>query len=84
MIPRAVQQIFDTLESQSAEYSVKTTFLELYNEEITDLLATDVDMIKVCTTLVSTQKSRVGQAIVLQTFVLGMRLIQCTFCKSSI
>ncbi|GAQ87488.1 Kinesin-like protein [Klebsormidium nitens] len=46
VIPRAVQQIFDTLESQSAEYSVKTTFLELYNEEITDLLATDVDMIK--------------------------------------
>ncbi|RVX11854.1 Kinesin-like protein KIN-5C [Vitis vinifera] len=36
---RAVQQIFDTLESQNAEYSVKVTFLELYNEEITDLLA---------------------------------------------
>ncbi|BBN07677.1 kinesin family member 11 [Marchantia polymorpha subsp. ruderalis] len=39
VIPRAVQQIFDTLESQHAEYSVKVTFLELYNEEITDLLA---------------------------------------------
>ncbi|XP_034695034.1 kinesin-like protein KIN-5C [Vitis riparia] len=39
VIPRAVQQIFDTLESQNAEYSVKVTFLELYNEEITDLLA---------------------------------------------
>ncbi|KAJ0973399.1 hypothetical protein J5N97_021358 [Dioscorea zingiberensis] len=39
VIPRAVKQIFDTLESQSAEYSVKVTFLELYNEEITDLLA---------------------------------------------
>lgn len=34
-----MQQIFDTLESQNAEYSVKVTFLELYNEEITDLLA---------------------------------------------
>ncbi|XP_004303542.1 PREDICTED: 125 kDa kinesin-related protein isoform X2 [Fragaria vesca subsp. vesca] len=39
VIPRAVQQIFDTLEGQCAEYSVKVTFLELYNEEITDLLA---------------------------------------------
>lgn len=39
VIPRAVQQIFDTLESQNAEYSVKVTYLELYNEELTDLLA---------------------------------------------
>ncbi|XVE75941.1 hypothetical protein DITRI_Ditri12bG0132500 [Diplodiscus trichospermus] len=38
VIPRTVKQIFDTLESQNAEYSVKVTFLELYNEEITDLL----------------------------------------------
>ncbi|KAI8556551.1 hypothetical protein RHMOL_Rhmol05G0262200 [Rhododendron molle] len=39
VIPRAVRQIFDTLEAQNADYSVKVTFLELYNEEITDLLA---------------------------------------------
>lgn len=39
VIPRAVKQFFDTLESQNAEYSVKVTFLELYNEETTDLLA---------------------------------------------
>lgn len=39
VIPRAVKQIFETLECQNAEYSVKVTFLELYNEEITDLLA---------------------------------------------
>ncbi|XP_052185435.1 kinesin-like protein KIN-5D [Diospyros lotus] len=39
VIPRAVQQIFDILEAQNAEYSMKVTFLELYNEEITDLLA---------------------------------------------
>ncbi|AQK51620.1 kinesin-related protein8 [Zea mays] len=39
VIPRAVKQIFDTLERQNTEYSVKITFLELYNEEITDLLA---------------------------------------------
>nr|AMS24215.1 kinesin 5b protein [Marsilea vestita] len=41
VIPRAVQQIFHTLESQHAEYNMKVTFLELYNEEITDLLAPD-------------------------------------------
>ncbi|MCO5586466.1 hypothetical protein L7F22_040406 [Adiantum nelumboides] len=39
VIPRAVEQIFQTLESQKAEYSMKVIFLELYNEEITDLLA---------------------------------------------
>ncbi|KAH6797736.1 P-loop containing nucleoside triphosphate hydrolases superfamily protein [Perilla frutescens var. hirtella] len=41
VIPRAVQQIFDVLESEKADYSMKATFLELYNEEITDLLASD-------------------------------------------
>ncbi|KAG9155094.1 hypothetical protein Leryth_011080 [Lithospermum erythrorhizon] len=39
VIPRAVRQIFDVLEAQNADYSMKVTFLELYNEEITDLLA---------------------------------------------
>ena len=41
VIPRAVEQIFHTLEKQNAEYSMKVTFLELYNEEIMDLLAPD-------------------------------------------
>lgn len=41
VIPRAVRQIFDTLEAQNADYSMKVTFLELYNEEITDLLANE-------------------------------------------
>ncbi|CAK9169081.1 unnamed protein product [Ilex paraguariensis] len=47
VIPRAVQQIFDILVAQNAEYSMKVTFLELYNEEITDLLAPD-DNSKFC------------------------------------
>lgn len=38
VIPRAVRQIFDTLDEQKADYSMKVSFLELYNEEITDLL----------------------------------------------
>ncbi|KAJ4903788.1 ATP binding microtubule motor family protein [Raphanus sativus] len=39
VIPRAVRHIFETLEAQKADYSMKVTFLELYNEEVTDLLA---------------------------------------------
>jgi len=41
VIPRAVGQIFNHLESigGASEYTVKCCFLELYNEEITDLLA---------------------------------------------
>ncbi|KAF2938627.1 kinesin-like protein KIN-5B [Oryza sativa Japonica Group] len=39
VIPRAVRDIFDILEERKADYSMKVTFLELYNEEITDLLA---------------------------------------------
>lgn len=41
VIPRAIKHIFGALESAEAEYSVKASFLELYNEEITDLLAPD-------------------------------------------
>ncbi|CAK7331674.1 unnamed protein product [Dovyalis caffra] len=41
VIPRAVKQIFEILEAQNAEYNMKVTFLELYNEEITDLLASE-------------------------------------------
>lgn len=39
VIPRAIQQIFETLDKDEQEYSVKVTYLELYNEELTDLLA---------------------------------------------
>ena len=38
VIPRAIKQIFETLESAGSEYSVKVSYLELYNERITDLL----------------------------------------------
>ncbi|XP_024369374.1 kinesin-like protein KIN-5A isoform X2 [Physcomitrium patens] len=39
VIPRAIQQIFETLDKENQEYSVKVSYLELYNEELTDLLA---------------------------------------------
>lgn len=41
VIPRAVRHIFDTLEARKADYSMKVTFLELYNEEIFDLFASE-------------------------------------------
>jgi kinesin family member 11 len=41
VIPRAVRHIFQILEERKVDYSMKITFLELYNEEITDLLATE-------------------------------------------
>ncbi|KAL5218644.1 hypothetical protein ABZP36_019328 [Zizania latifolia] len=39
VIPRAVRHIFDALEARKADFSMKVTFLELYNEDLTDLLA---------------------------------------------
>ncbi len=39
VIPRAIHQIFSILDENDAEYTVKCSFLELYNEETTDLLA---------------------------------------------
>ncbi|XP_074376406.1 kinesin-like protein KIN-5D [Apium graveolens] len=41
VIPRAVQQVFDILEAQKADYNIKVSFIELYNEGVTDLLAPD-------------------------------------------
>nr|AMS24214.1 kinesin 5a protein [Marsilea vestita] len=44
IIPRALQQIYNALESQRMDYSMKATYLEIYNEEITDLLAPDENL----------------------------------------
>jgi kinesin family protein 11 len=46
IIPRAVTQIFQTLE-KTADYSVKVSFLELYNEELIDLLGNSSENIKI-------------------------------------
>ena len=45
VIPRAIAQIFNTLESAGSEYSVKVSYLELYNERITDLLGIGDDVV---------------------------------------
>lgn len=39
VIPRAIHQIFSTLEGNTLDYTIKVSCLELYNEELTDLLA---------------------------------------------
>ncbi|MEW5319054.1 MAG: hypothetical protein WDW38_010230 [Sanguina aurantia] len=39
VIPRSIKQIFDTLEANSSDSTVKVSFMELYNEEVTDLLS---------------------------------------------
>ena len=39
IIPRALHQLFETLQSESTEHTVRVSFLELYNEELYDLLS---------------------------------------------
>ena len=39
IVPRALGQLFDELRRQSAEFTIRVSFLELYNEELYDLLA---------------------------------------------
>ncbi|KAF7304922.1 Kinesin motor domain-containing protein [Mycena kentingensis (nom. inval.)] len=42
IIPRVLFRLFHHLESSVADYSVKVSFVELYNEELRDLLATEL------------------------------------------
>lgn len=43
IIPRALSQLFDELRISNTEYTVRVSYLELYNEELFDLLATSED-----------------------------------------
>ncbi|KAI9989268.1 hypothetical protein PInf_019429 [Phytophthora infestans] len=43
IIPRSVHCIFDALEARGEEFSVRVSFLQLYNEELKDLLDPDTD-----------------------------------------
>ncbi|KDQ60800.1 hypothetical protein JAAARDRAFT_204605 [Jaapia argillacea MUCL 33604] len=42
MIPRVLFRLFHQLESSKSDYSVKISFIELYNEELRDLLAPEL------------------------------------------
>ncbi|KAG6818097.1 hypothetical protein H0H87_000001 [Tephrocybe sp. NHM501043] len=41
MIPRVLFRLFHQLETSKSDYSVKISYIELYNEELRDLLASD-------------------------------------------
>ena len=44
IIPRSLHQLFEMLEAHNVqEYSVRVSFLELYNEELFDLLSSGED-----------------------------------------
>ncbi|KAG1669463.1 Kinesin-like protein KIF11 [Nymphon striatum] len=43
IIPRTLHQIFEELRKQNVEFSVRVSFLELYNEELFDLLTSTND-----------------------------------------
>ncbi|GLB34934.1 putative kinesin-domain-containing protein [Lyophyllum shimeji] len=42
MIPRVLFRLFHHLETSKSDYSVKVSYIELYNEELRDLLANDL------------------------------------------
>jgi len=42
MIPRVLFRLFSQLEESGADFSVKVSYIELYNEELRDLLASDL------------------------------------------
>ncbi|XP_051882851.1 kinesin-like protein KIF11 [Pristis pectinata] len=44
IIPRTLHQIFERLAAQGAEFSVKVSLLEIYNEELFDLLSPSTDV----------------------------------------
>lgn len=41
IIPRALNSLFNILETSCSDYSVRVSMLELYNEELNDLLGVD-------------------------------------------
>jgi kinesin family member 11 len=43
IIPRTLHRLFHALDSEGSEYSVKVSFIELYNEELRDLLGIEDD-----------------------------------------
>lgn len=46
IIPRAISQLFDTLKHQDNEFTVRVSFLELYNEDTYDMLSSLDDTTK--------------------------------------
>eukprot|EP01112_Ceratiomyxa_fruticulosa_P016131 TRINITY_DN4840_c0_g2_i1.p1 TRINITY_DN4840_c0_g2~~TRINITY_DN4840_c0_g2_i1.p1 ORF type:complete len:1103 (+),score=300.04 TRINITY_DN4840_c0_g2_i1:27-3311(+) len=47
IIPRSIHYIFDALERSSSEYTVRVSHLELYNEELHDLLSSESKTLRI-------------------------------------
>lgn len=62
IIPRTLYKLFHQLDTEENEYSVKCSFIELYNEELRDLLSMD-DAVKVKIFEDSTKKGIVIQGM---------------------
>ncbi|XP_060567348.1 kinesin-like protein KIF11 [Ruditapes philippinarum] len=61
IIPRSLANIFDSLQSQECEFSVRVSFLELYNEELFDLLGSSIDPLRL---KIYEDSSRKGSVII--------------------
>ncbi|KAK2712029.1 hypothetical protein QYM36_010905, partial [Artemia franciscana] len=59
IIPRALSQLFDELRRQELEFTVRVSFVELYNEELFDLLSAESDLSKLRLYEDSTKKGAV-------------------------
>jgi kinesin family protein 11 len=46
IIPRTLSNLFDELRIQQVEFTVRVSFLEIYNEELLDLLSATDDSLK--------------------------------------
>jgi kinesin family protein 11 len=46
IIPRTLSNLFDELRIQQVEFTVRVSFLEIYNEELLDLLSPTDDSLK--------------------------------------
>lgn len=46
IVPRVLYELFAALDARDADYSVRCSFMELYNEEIKDLLGPETDSAK--------------------------------------
>ncbi|XP_071090548.1 kinesin-like protein KIF11-A [Haliotis cracherodii] len=59
VIPRTMYHIFEKLQNQEVEFSVRVSFLELYNEELFDLLGSSEDPLRLRIYEDSTKKGSV-------------------------
>ncbi len=47
VIPRAIAHIFSSLEKSGSEYTVHVSYMELYNEELFDLLSNEQKTLRI-------------------------------------